>query len=103
MPTAPELHHIRIDDTGTAWIVGTTTKVIEVAIDKIAYGSSSEEIQFQYPHLSLAQVHAALAYYYDHQAELDHEIERRQAYAEKMREKNLSSPLQERLRKLARN
>ncbi|PYT08317.1 MAG: hypothetical protein DMF60_05005, partial [Acidobacteria bacterium] len=37
-----------------------------------------EEIFFQhYGDLSLAQIHAALAYYYDHQGELDAEIERR--------------------------
>jgi hypothetical protein len=28
----------------------------------------------QFPHLSLAQVHAALAHYYDHQAEYDRTI-----------------------------
>ncbi|MDX1946386.1 MAG: hypothetical protein SFU86_13375 [Pirellulaceae bacterium] len=27
-----------------------------------------------YPHLSLAQIHAALAYYYDHQQEIDQQI-----------------------------
>jgi uncharacterized protein (DUF433 family) len=69
--------HIEIDDQGVAWVADTRVKVIEVAIDKLAHGSSPEEIHFQYPHLSLAQVHAALAYYYDHQTELDAEIERR--------------------------
>lgn len=34
-------------------------------------------MRLQYPHLSLAQIHAALAYYYDHQTELDAEIQRR--------------------------
>jgi len=47
-----------------------------VALDKIDNGSSPEEIHFQYPHLSLAQIHSALAYYYDHQAEFDTEITR---------------------------
>jgi hypothetical protein len=39
--------------------------------EKIAYGSSPEEIHFQHPHLSLAQIHAALTYYYDNQSQLD--------------------------------
>ena len=39
-------------------------KVTEVVLDKIAYGWSPEEIHFQHPHLSLAQIHAALTYYY---------------------------------------
>ncbi|HEX8422102.1 MAG TPA: DUF433 domain-containing protein, partial [Pyrinomonadaceae bacterium] len=53
--------HIELDENGVAWIDGTRVKVIEVAVDKIAHGSSPEEIHFQYPHLSLAQIHAALA------------------------------------------
>lgn len=64
--------HIRLDEHGVAWIENTKIKVIEkVVLDKLAYGSSPEEIHFQYPHLSLVQIHAAYTYYYDHQAELD--------------------------------
>jgi len=68
--------HIHLDEHGVAWIDNTKVKVIEVVLDKLAHGSSPEEIHFQYPHLSLAQIHAALAYYYDHQVELDAEIQR---------------------------
>ena len=68
---------IEIDEEGVAWIVGANTKVIEVVVDKLAHGSSPEEIHFQYPHLSMAQIHAALSYYYEHQAEVDADIERR--------------------------
>src|SRR5947209_3674936 len=68
--------HIRFDERGRAWIDDTNTKVIEVVLDKLAHGSSPEEMHEQYPHLSLAQIHAALAYYYDHKAEFDAEIER---------------------------
>jgi uncharacterized protein (DUF433 family) len=62
---------VELDEQGVAWISGTRVKVIEVALDKLAHGSSPEEMAFQYPHLSLAQIHAALAYYYEHQRELD--------------------------------
>lgn len=68
--------HIEIDERGVAWITGANTKVIEVILDKLAYRWSPEEIHFQHPGLSLAQIHAALTYYYDHQAELDIEIMR---------------------------
>src|SRR5947209_20369437 len=67
---------LQLDDQGRVWIEGANTRVIQVAIDKYAHGWSAEEIQQQHPHLSLAQVHAALSYYYDHQAEIDAEIER---------------------------
>jgi Protein of unknown function (DUF433) len=49
--------------------------VAEIVLDKIAYGSSREEIHFQHPHLSLAQIHAALSYYYENQKDLDRQIE----------------------------
>jgi uncharacterized protein (DUF433 family) len=68
--------HIQLDDRGAAWIDDTNVKVIEVVLDKLAHNSSPEEIHQQYPHLSLAQIHAALAYYYDHKAEFDAEIDR---------------------------
>ncbi len=74
--------HIRFDEDGVAWIDDTRVKVIEVAVDRIAHGSSPEEIHFQYPHLSLAQIYGALAYYYDHKDEMDGEIERRRREAD---------------------
>ena len=66
--------HIRRDPHGVTWIDDTNVKVIEVVLDRLAYGWSPEEIHFQHRDLSLAQIHAALAHYYDHQAELDAEI-----------------------------
>ena len=77
--------HIHIDDQGVAWIEGTTTKVIQVALDKITQGWDADEIHAQYPYLSLGQIHAALSYYYDYQTELDAEIERRDQEVQRMR------------------
>jgi len=74
--------HITLDENEVAWIDDTNVKVIEIAIDKLAHRSSPEEMHLQYPHLSLAQIHAALTYYYDHQEQLDLEIERRRREAD---------------------
>ena len=74
--------HIEIDDRGVAWITGANTKVIEVVLDKLAYGWSPEEIHREHPHLSLAQIHSAFAYYYENKNKLDAEIERRRLEAE---------------------
>jgi uncharacterized protein (DUF433 family) len=63
--------HIHRDPEGRAWIDDTNIKVIEVALDHIAYGWSADEIHVQHPHLSLAQIHAALSFYFDHQREFD--------------------------------
>ena len=88
---------IELDENGVAWISGTKVKVIEVATDKLAHGSSPEEMHFQYPHLSLAQIHAALAYYYEHQEEFDAEIIRQANWAAEMAEKAKDSPLRRKL------
>ena len=65
--------HIMLDERGRALVDGTRTKVTLIVRDKLA-GMSPEKIRETYPSLSLAQVYAALAYYYDHQAELDRQI-----------------------------
>ena len=74
--TAVFATHIELDQKGVAWIGGTKAKVIEVVLDKIAYGWSPEEIHFQHPYLSLAQIHGALTYYYENQSHLDEQIRR---------------------------
>src|SRR5437870_3438711 len=51
-----------------------------------------------YGTLSVAQIYAALAYYYDHQAEFDAEIERQAGEYEALRSGSLDSPGRQRLR-----
>ncbi len=63
--------YISFDERGVPWLKGTNTKVVEVVLDRLAHGWSVEEINFQHPHLSMAQIHAAFVYYYEHQAEMD--------------------------------
>jgi len=67
--------HIEISADGVPMLSGTRIKVIEVALDHLAHRWNAEEIQRQHPHLSLGQIHSALAYYYDHQIEMDRLIE----------------------------
>jgi uncharacterized protein (DUF433 family) len=52
-------------------------------------GYSVEEIADLYK-LSLSEIYAALAYYFDHQAEIDHSIEESLEFAETMRMKTPS-------------
>ena len=88
---------IEVDEQSTAWITGTNVKVMEVVLDKLAYGWSPEEIHFQHPGLSLAQIHAAFAYYYENQQRLDAEIERRRREVETLAAERVDSPLQQKL------
>lgn len=94
--------HIWLDERGVAWIDVTNTKVVEVALDMIAHGWSPEEIHFQHAHLSLAQIHAALGYYYDHKAEFDDHIRRSLREVERLRAEAGESPIRKRLRELGK-
>ena len=93
---------IELDDHGVPWITGANTKVVEVVLDKLAYGWSPEEMHRQHPHLSMGQIHAALGYYYEHQDEVDADIERQTRYVEELRAQQPDSPLRQRLRALKR-
>ena len=102
MKTVEKQAHIRLDDEGRPWIDDTNVKVIEVALGHLAYGWNAETIQENHPHLSLAQVYAALAWYYDHQAEMDAEIEQQDERLRALRAALGPAPLQRRLAALRR-
>ncbi len=72
-------------------------KVVELVMAQRAHGWSPEELRFQFPHLSMADIHAALTYYWDHKNKLDEDIERRSRLAEESRRQSSSSPLAQRL------
>ena len=90
--------HVWLDDAGVAWVDQTNVKVIEVVLDKLAHGSSPEEIHFQYPHLSLSQIYAALAYYHDHQQEFDAQIEDQLREVDALMAEQGESPVRRKLR-----
>jgi uncharacterized protein (DUF433 family) len=69
--TVALISHIEVDDQGVARIAGSRIKIIHLVMEKQANAWTPEELQVQFPHLSLAQIHAAFANYYDHLAELD--------------------------------
>jgi uncharacterized protein (DUF433 family) len=96
--TITSYEHVQLNDQAVPIIVGTTMKVVELVMAQTAYGWSPEELHFQHPYLTLGQIHSALAYYWDHKAELDADIERRQQYAEVERLNAGPSPLAAKLR-----
>jgi len=49
-------------------------RVAQIVMDYLAYGWSPDEMCRQHPYLKLAEAHAAMAYYFDHQSEIDTEI-----------------------------
>jgi uncharacterized protein (DUF433 family) len=59
---------------GKPIIAGTRTPVRSVVFYH-KMGDPPEEILEKYPHLTLAQIYDALSYYYDHQEEIDDDME----------------------------
>jgi len=98
----PTITHIHLDERGVAWIDDTNIKVVEVVLDKRAYGWSPEETHEQHPDLSLAQIHAALSYYYDNQQAIDAYIEQQLKWVEAMAAQAGDSPVRKRLRALGK-
>lgn len=90
--------HVVLDENGVPGISGTNMKVIELVLEKSAYGWSPEELHFQHPYLSLGQIHSALAYYWDHQIELDEDIKKRFANVEQTKQEMPLPKLLERLK-----
>ena len=58
---------------GRPCIAGTGLRVTDLVMANLFHGRTPDEIAADYE-LSLAQVHAALAYYYQHKGELDEDI-----------------------------
>lgn len=85
--------HVILDEDNVPIIADTNTKVIELILDKIAYGWSPEELRFQHPHLTLGQIYSALAYYSDHQEVLDRVIEQQLKHVDQMEKNAQKTPL----------
>src|SRR5436305_13450061 len=77
MARATAYEYIVIGEAGVPVIDGTSVTVVELVLETVAYGRGPDELQFQHPHLTLGQIHSALAYYRDHKEELDHDVTRR--------------------------
>lgn len=90
--------HIVLDEKGVPVIEGTSMKVIELVVQRLAYGWSPEELHFQHPALTPGQIHAALAYYWDHADVLDREIAEGLKTVDSLKVKSRPSPLVTRLK-----
>ncbi len=70
--------------SGRPVITGTQVMVSDIAIYYNVWRQTPEEIATQLD-LTLGQVHAAMAYYHDHKAEIDAEIEERRRVVDELR------------------
>lgn len=91
--------HIEKTDHEPARLVRVPrVRVAQVAMDYLAYGWSPDEMCRQHPYLTPAEAHAAMAYYFDHQAEIDAEIRAELDESDRTRAADENSPLRIRLR-----
>ena len=82
-------HHIECSPGiagGKPRIAGHRITVQNIVIWHDRLGMSADEIACEYD-LTLADVHAALAYYFDHREEIDRSIEAGEAFAEALRQR----------------
>ena len=82
---------------GRACIAGHRIRVMDIVVLHEMRGMCPEEIVYAYPSISLADVHAALAYYFDNREEIAADFRHEDELAETLRHK-FTSALQERLR-----
>ena len=77
-PTARVIHpHITSDASvcgGSPIILGSRFPVRSIVHYVLRLGLTPEELVERFPHLTLAHVYDALAYYYDNRAEIDADI-----------------------------
>jgi uncharacterized protein (DUF433 family) len=96
----PPVDRVRIVSTpgtcgGRPRIDGHRITVEDVAIWHERIGMSPDEIVSAYPTITLSDVHAALAYYFENRERIDADIEEGRRFAEEMRTKAGPSRLQE--------
>jgi uncharacterized protein (DUF433 family) len=70
---------------GRACIAGHRVRVLDVVVWHEHQGMTPDEIVSHVPTISLGDVHAALAYYFDHVDEIQEEMRAERALAEEFR------------------
>ena len=94
--------HIAIDPDycfGKPRLVGTRITVASIAQMYLEMGESLEEIAREY-NLSLASVHAAMAYYYDNQQEIERQTAETEAFVAELKRKTPPSPLENKFKEI---
>lgn len=95
----PEDYIVKTPGTcsGQARIAGTRIKVKHIYVWVERMGMAPAQVVADYPHLTMAQVHAALAYYWSHRDEVHQDIENEEKLVSDLRGKSGPSRLQQKL------
>jgi len=82
---------------GKPCIAGTRIRVWDIYVAHELQRKSPDAILDDYPELSLAQIHAALAYYWDHKSDIDQQMKQADEFAEQLRAIYGAGPLTRKL------
>lgn len=97
--------HIQIranrDGQDRAFIDETRVRVQDVAMMAELQGYSPDQIAEALPQLTLAQVHAAMSYYFDHREQIQQELREDEELVEQLRGRNGPGALDRRLKSIA--
>ncbi len=88
---------------GKPHILGHRIKVQHVVVWHERMGMSPTEIILAYPSIRLSDVHAALAYYYDHRSEIDADIVEYERQADEIEARYPSQVLEKARRENVKN
>lgn len=81
---------------GKPCIAGTRIRVQDVYVWHDLQGLGADEIVSHFPQLTMADVYAALSYYWDHRNEIQQQMREETDYVEQMKQKH-PSPLKQKL------
>ena len=70
--------------------VGDTRVTLDTLIGAFKQGVTAEEIVYRYPSLKLADVYSSIAFYLNHQGDIEEYIKRRQKQAKEIKQENQS-------------
>ena len=96
---APNLADYIVKTSGTcsgqARIAGTRVKVKHVYVWVEQMGMTPAQVVSEYPYLTMAQVHAALTYYWSNQDEIHRDIENEEKRVAELKRSSAVSKVQE--------
>ncbi|HEY2761406.1 MAG TPA: DUF433 domain-containing protein, partial [Pirellulales bacterium] len=76
--------------SGKPRIDGTRIRVQDIYVWHERMGKSPEEIVVEFPQLTLADIHAALAYYFDHADEIKRQMADSEQFVEQLKRQSES-------------
>ncbi|MDB9310416.1 DUF433 domain-containing protein [Aphanizomenon sp. CS-733/32] len=68
--------------------IGKTRVTLDTVIAVFQQGTTAEEIAYRYPSLKLADIYATIAFYLNHQQEVEVYVQQRQQQAQEIRRMN---------------